>query len=177
VRALLGRGVDEIAAAVGGDRAALLDEKNALLRALKDLEFERGVGKVSEDDFARLEASYRTRAKSVLAALDRDLGPWREKAEALARAHASTTTEAAPREAEPAQEASAASSEPSDAPAPGDGLGDAVEAKDTAAANDASPAVDARVTCAQCGAQNDADAVFCKKCATRLAAATAEGGA
>ena len=62
VRALFGRGVDEVAAAVGGDRAALLDEKGALLRALKDLEFERAVGKVSEADHARLEASYRARA-------------------------------------------------------------------------------------------------------------------
>jgi hypothetical protein len=167
VRALLGRGVDEVAAAVGGDRAALLDEKNALLRALKDLEFERGVGKVSEDDFARLEASYRARAKSVLAALDRDLGPWREKAEALARARVSTTEEAASRDAEPAQGAS------TDAPAPSD----AAEVRDTAAVNDATSAIDGRVTCAKCSAQNDADAVFCKKCAAKLAPAPAEGGA
>ena len=171
VRALFGRGVDEVAAAVGGDRAALLDEKNALLRALKDLEFERGVGKVSEADFARLEASYRARAKAVLAGLDRDLGPWREKAEALARTHIPAAPEAAPREAEPAPEASAASSEPSEASIVPDA------AKRGPATDDASPAVDARVTCAKCGAQNDADAVFCKKCAAKLADAPAEGGA
>ena len=85
VRALFGRGVDEISAAIGGDRAALIDEKNALLRALKDIEFERAVGKVGEADWKRLDASYRARAKDVLAELDKDLGPWREKAEKLAQ--------------------------------------------------------------------------------------------
>lgn len=65
-------------------RAALLDEKEATLRALKDLEFERGMGKVSEADYARLEAQYRARARVVLAALDADLGPWRARAEELA---------------------------------------------------------------------------------------------
>ena len=85
VRALFGRGVDEISAAIGGDRAALIDEKNSLLTALKDIEFERAVGKISDADWKRLDASYRARAKDVLAELDKDLGPWREKAEKLVR--------------------------------------------------------------------------------------------
>jgi len=85
VRALFGRGVDEISAAIGGDRAALIDEKNALLRALKDIDYERAAGKIGEADWKRLDASYRARAKDVLAALDKDLGPWRAKAEKLAQ--------------------------------------------------------------------------------------------
>jgi hypothetical protein len=68
---------------VSVDRAWLLDEKEAALRALKDLEFERGMGKVSEADFVRLQAQYRARARAVLAALDTDLGPWRARAEEL----------------------------------------------------------------------------------------------
>lgn len=92
VRALFGQGVDEISAAIGGDRAALLDEKNSLLRALKDIEFERAVGKVSDADWKRLDASYRARAKDVLAELDKDLGPWREKAEKLVRERVGKTS-------------------------------------------------------------------------------------
>ena len=69
------------------ERAALLDEKNAVLRAIKDLEFERAVGKLSDEDFARLDAKYRSRAKHLLAALDADLGTWRARAEEVAAAY------------------------------------------------------------------------------------------
>lgn len=65
------------------DRAALLDEKKSLLRAIKDLEYEHAVGKTSAEDFKRLDLAYRVRAKEVLALLDRDLLPYQEKAEAL----------------------------------------------------------------------------------------------
>jgi ribosomal protein L40E len=171
VRALFGRGVDEVAAAVGGDRAALLDEKNALLRALKDLEFERGVGKVSEADYTRLEASYRARAKAVLAGLDRDLGPWREKAEQLARAHAPQPSDA------PAASPAVSPGQPATTPSASAAADDANASRDTAAATAAKSDSDARVRCAKCGAQNDADAVFCKKCAATLADAPAEGSA
>jgi hypothetical protein len=64
-------------------RAALVDEKNALLRAIKDLEYERAVGKIGESDFERLNASYRARAKEVLAMLEVDLKPFMAQAEAL----------------------------------------------------------------------------------------------
>ncbi|QQR90494.1 MAG: hypothetical protein IPJ88_01750 [Myxococcales bacterium] len=65
------------------DRAGLLAEKQALLTGLKDLEFENEVGKISEADFAELNAQYRERAKVVLEALDKDIGPYKEKAEKL----------------------------------------------------------------------------------------------
>ncbi|MFN9808163.1 MAG: hypothetical protein ACK6CU_00870 [Deltaproteobacteria bacterium] len=65
------------------DRAALLDEKKSLLRAIKDLEYEHAVGKISPEDFRRLDLAYRVRAKEVLALLEQDLAPYRAKAEAL----------------------------------------------------------------------------------------------
>ncbi len=65
------------------DRAALLDEKKSLLRAIKDLEYEHAVGKISADDFKRLDVAYRVRAKEVLALLDKDLLPYQQRAEAL----------------------------------------------------------------------------------------------
>ena len=62
-------------------RHELLDEKEAALKSLKDLEFEHEVGKLSDEDFKRLQAEFRTRAKHVLRELDEDLREHREKAE------------------------------------------------------------------------------------------------
>jgi hypothetical protein len=64
-------------------RADLLDEKDAVLRSLKDLEFERQVGKISEADFQRLDDECRVRAKRILKELDDDLKDHRKKAQAL----------------------------------------------------------------------------------------------
>lgn len=64
-------------------RHELLDEKEAAIRGLKDLEFEREVGKLSDDDFKRLERELRGRAKHVLRQLDDDVREHKEKAQAL----------------------------------------------------------------------------------------------
>lgn len=61
----------------------LLDEKAAVLRSIKDLEFEHEVGKLSDADFERLNKQFRRRAKEILRELDRDLGPYRDKAKTL----------------------------------------------------------------------------------------------
>jgi hypothetical protein len=67
------------------------EEKRAVLRALKDLEYERSVGKISPEDYAELSARYRTEAKRLMQSLDESLGPARQEvekaiAERLARA-------------------------------------------------------------------------------------------
>jgi len=41
-----------------------------VLRALKDLEFERSVGKIGEDDYAELSARYRADAKRLMQLID-----------------------------------------------------------------------------------------------------------
>lgn len=64
-------------------RRALLDEKVSLLRSIKELTFDKEVGKVSDEDFQRLNADYRARAKRVLRELDQDLEPFIGEAEAL----------------------------------------------------------------------------------------------
>lgn len=227
VRALFGSGVDEISAAIGGDRAALVDEKNSLLRALKDIEFERAVGKISDVDWKRLDASYRARAKDVLGELDKDLGPWREKAEKLVqerlgkssasgsakgKAKSKAQGKAKAKGAEPVARASDATSsaEPADelsSAEPADEVSSAESSEDASsgepaeetaaeepAAKAAAPvaavekpavadaaekpaaAVEAaaKQICPSCAAQNESDAVFCKKCAVRLAASATE---
>ena len=57
------------------------EEKRAVLRALKDLDFERGVGKISPEDYAELSAKYRAEAKRLIQRVDETLGPAREEAE------------------------------------------------------------------------------------------------
>jgi hypothetical protein len=57
------------------------EEKRAVLRALKDLEYERSVGKISPEDYAELSARYRADAKRLMQSLDAALGPAREEVE------------------------------------------------------------------------------------------------
>jgi hypothetical protein len=66
-----------------GAPSAEEEQKRAVLRALKDLEYERAVGKISDEDYASLAEHYRTEAKRLLRAVDRDSGPGRERAERL----------------------------------------------------------------------------------------------
>ena len=54
----------------------------AVLQALKDLEFERSVGKIAEADYEEIVGRYRAEAKRLLRAVDEDLGPLRERASA-----------------------------------------------------------------------------------------------
>jgi hypothetical protein len=53
-----------------GQYEELLAEKKALLRALKDIEFDHQMGKMSDEDAAQLQRYYRSRAIEVLKAID-----------------------------------------------------------------------------------------------------------
>jgi hypothetical protein len=64
-------------------RHELLDEKEAVLKSIKDLEFEHEVGKLSDDDYQKLAAETRARAKLILKQLDDDVREHRAKAEKL----------------------------------------------------------------------------------------------
>lgn len=66
-----------------GAPSAEEEQKRAVLRALKDLEYERAVGKINEADYANLAEHYRNEAKRLLRAVDADLGPERERAEQI----------------------------------------------------------------------------------------------
>lgn len=66
-----------------GAPSAEEEQKRAVLRALKDLEYERAVGKINEADYNQLSERYRQDAKRLLRLVDRDLTPERERAERL----------------------------------------------------------------------------------------------
>jgi hypothetical protein len=57
------------------------EEKRAVLRALKDLEYERGVGKITDEDYQELSARYRAEAKRLMQSLDESLGAARQEVE------------------------------------------------------------------------------------------------
>ena len=54
----------------GRTRAALEREKTLVLRSIKELEFDRAMGKVSEKDFAEMSARLRARAVGLMRQLD-----------------------------------------------------------------------------------------------------------
>jgi hypothetical protein len=170
VRTLVGEtalsGAD--AYALGAPRAEE-EQKRAVLRALKDLEFERSMGKISEADYEALVAKYRAEGKRLIRILDEESGPRRKKVEAIVNDRLVRAGLAEPREPEPREL-------PPDEAKPGDSADKprgkkkkkAKAANAAPAAAKATPAAaDARSACAECGTQNDADAVFCKKCGAR----------
>ncbi|HKY40111.1 MAG TPA: hypothetical protein VJN18_29450 [Polyangiaceae bacterium] len=57
------------------------EAKRSVLRALKDLEYERSVGKISTEDYTELSAKYRAEAKRLIQALDETLAPARAEVE------------------------------------------------------------------------------------------------
>jgi hypothetical protein len=68
---LAGHMVDVGTEVIGGrTRAALEREKTLVLRSIKELEFDRGMGKVSDRDFAEMSARLRARASRLMRQLD-----------------------------------------------------------------------------------------------------------
>ena len=65
----------------GRTRAALEREKTLVLRAIKELEFDRAMSKVSEQDFAEMGHRLRARAIALMKQLDVDMPGHREAIE------------------------------------------------------------------------------------------------
>jgi ribosomal protein L40E len=144
--------------ALGAPRAEE-EQKRAVLRALKDLEFERSVGKISEEDYQVLVGKYRAEGKRLIRMLDEDAQPRRQKVEALVIERLVREGIAQPR---------AEDEDP--APSPKRGQRGKAKAKNAAPPAPARPVAQeppAAPVCPSCGTRNDVDAVFCKKCGTR----------
>ena len=122
--------------------------KKAALKGLKDIDFERSIGRLSEEDHKELEQKYRAEARAAMRAMDEGLGQWLPRAEAL-------LDEAAGATPAPAETVSAPT------------VSLEKKAQDEAPKETAPEAM--KAACPKCEAANDTDAVFCKKCGTRLA--------
>ena len=82
--------------AIGGrTRAALEREKGLALRSIKELEFDRAMGKVSEKDFTEMSGRLRARAARIIRQLDAS-GTYRERIEKEIEKRVGRVTNACP---------------------------------------------------------------------------------
>jgi hypothetical protein len=68
------------------------ERKIAILRSLKDLEYERSVGKIGDADYRELSLKYRAEAKRLLQVVDDQMTASRARAEALVSAQLEPTS-------------------------------------------------------------------------------------
>jgi len=120
-------------------RAALEREKFLSLRAIKELEFDHAMGKVSDEDWKEMSGRLRARASGLIRQLDAGAG-YRDQIE---RDLAKRMGEGHGRDAGPRPSRALADEEPR-ATAP------------------------AERSCANCATANDRDAKFCKNCGAKL---------
>jgi hypothetical protein len=141
---------DEEVRATGRRRKELEREKQALLKALKELELDYQMGKISEADYREIGGQYRQRAIGVLRALDLESVDYKELIERdlKHRRTAASVAAAADQASEPAAEK------------PVEKAPEKVPEK--------APDKPKRPVCHSCSTENDADAVFCKKCGARV---------
>ncbi len=118
----------------GAALASLEERKRSALAALKDLEFERSIGRLGDDDYKALETRYREEARAAMKAMDEGIGPWRARAEALVSKAAADPAAASEPKAKAAAKAPAAATD--------------AECAKCHAANDADA-----VFCKKCGAR------------------------
>jgi hypothetical protein len=157
------------------------EQKRAVLRALKDLEYERSVGKISEQDYRELSERYRGDAKRLIVALDSGLDGRRDRAERLVAkrlaAGAPALAKAAPGGATtlvsrgtPRETDSISSKKPSVKRVYAHDVSTQTLPSTTLepAAEEASARRGPTRRCAPCGTRNDLDARFCKGCGISL---------
>lgn len=140
-------------------RTALEREKALVLRSIKELEFDRAMGKVSPRDFDEMSARLRARAMMLIKRADEGASGYTElierelSARMVTRARPAAILPPAPADAEVELEP--------------DNMPDAVGPDRSFAVRGTE--ADGR-QCAECGTGNDVDAAFCKRCGTRLEA-------
>jgi hypothetical protein len=134
---------DDVPEALGDrTRAALEREKTLVLRSIKELEFDRGMGKVSEKDFAEMSARLRARAARLMRQLDAG-SIYRDQIEKDVSQRLAKTASPVKQEVGRTVSGSPGERDPGGVARP-------------------------TIACASCSAVNDADARFCKSCGARL---------
>jgi len=161
---LIGKEELQPAGALSESMRAVLDrEKMLVLRSIKELEFDRAMGKVSAKDFDEMAARLRARAMSLMRQLDTEAG-YRELIERELQARLSSPTARAKRPGR------AGSKDPG--PASAEATPVRLEAEDAGPAKNVVTGPSDPGRCA-CGTTNDADAAFCKRCGANLAGSRA----
>jgi len=130
-------------------RVALEREKTLSLRSIKELEFDRAMGRLSDEDWKEMSGRLRVRAARLIRQLDAGVG-YREQIERELRKRIEDAALKGPRH-EVSQTGSATLREPQGRPEPSRG-----------------PKASAERQCAACETANDSDAKFCKGCGAKL---------
>jgi hypothetical protein len=150
----------------GSMRAVLEREKMLVLRSIKELEFDRAMGKVSAKDFDEMAGRLRARAMSLMRQLDAEAG-YRELIERELQARLSSPLARAKRPARPgSKDPGPTGVEPARPSAVVLGSSAVVPGSSAVVPGSSDPG-----SCA-CGTANDADAAFCKRCGAKLATGT-----
>jgi hypothetical protein len=123
-------------------RVALEREKLLTLRSIKELEFDRAMGRLSDEDWNEMSGRLRARAARLMKQLDAGAG-YREQVEKDLAKRIAGTPEARAR---------------------------APRAEKTAAVSEVAASASDERACASCDTANDADARFCKGCGQPLTA-------
>ena len=144
-----------------GARTAEEEQKRAVLRALKDLEYERSVGKISDDDYHEYSARYRAEAKRLIQGLEEHLKEGRKQVE-LELARRLSQPASKPEASEPnSSGAEDANVEPS---SPTSSSSEQAEDGPEILENQPNFAGSPTILCAACQTKNELDARFCKAC-------------
>ena len=157
-------------------QAELRDEKRRLLRAIKELEFDFGMGKLSRIDHDAVIATYRLRAIEVMRALEGGSSLHPELARVLAErdpAHATASEPSPSATSTPAATSTLAATSTTSDPAP---IESAAAKRDVTAAPAepipgpaaSGPFDQTTRICGSCGGTNDADARYCKLCGAAM---------
>ncbi len=141
--------IEQIQTVGGRTRAAMEREKTLVLRAIKELEFDRAMSKVSDEDFREMGQRLRAHALTLMHQLDVEMPGYREVIEE-----------------ELAQRLGV------DLATPQDDDDDAGPGDDHAEAGPGGPRAAAAKACGTCGTDNDPDAKFCKGCGSPFEVST-----
>jgi ribosomal protein L40E len=132
----------------------LAEDKRRALRALKDLENERALGRIDDADYETFQNRYREEAKDLMRRIDERTAPSRAEAERVASEYIARRTRS---------RATTGEARPDDRGAKPVELN--VRAETEANRTE-------RVSCAKCGASNESDATFCKQCGAGIGKST-----
>jgi hypothetical protein len=137
----------------GRTRAALEREKALVLRSIKDLEFDRAMGKLSEKDFTEMGSRLRARAAGLIRQLDAGTG-YRDQIEREIERRVGKGSATKQSDGFKIQD-------PAGTPEAHAGS----QKQDPAYVQQQDPAY---AVCGQCETKNDLDARFCKGCGANL---------
>jgi hypothetical protein len=172
------------------------EKKRAVLRALKDLEFERSVGKISAADYDELVLQYRAQARALLQQIDESAKPRRDRVMELVEDRLRKAGLAGgmgeviavrkgggESESEGEGNSESGGGREGEGESEGEGNGESERGGEGKSESDASAEEEsddaeekadeksegeARASCAACSASNELDAAFCKKCGATM---------